>query len=221
MVRVKLGLLTLISIFVGCASVGAKPDSWISDNEPASNCTLSEAAARGLIVVFNTRVRAKELYGDPYLGWPLQHRKEILETLKKRSSAIVDIPDFALSKVGINPVDEEEVVGEYRKVASDAGAKYLLILHSSGAVTTRGNLFQLLYPTIIGFFIFPGNEGEARATSQALLYNVDEVQPCLNLEVGGTAEEILPYIFFDVRSLFIKARDRAYKEFLPLLNAAK
>jgi hypothetical protein len=212
--------LTIVIFLIcalGCSSLNAKRDSWVEKNNTVSNCSLEDATKQGLAVIFNTRLRNQSLYGDPYLGWPLANRNHILEQLRKNSTAIVEIPDLALQKVAINPVDETEVVEAYNKSAVEVGAKYLLLLHAAGGIETETNYFTLLYLTIIGAFIFPGNQGSGEASLQAFLYRAGSSKPCLTIETGGSSSQYRPYAFFDSKSLYMTARDRAFKELMPLL----
>lgn len=210
--------LSLVFLF-GCSSAGSSRDSWTVQNETTSTCSLTEATKTGLAVIFNTRLRNQVLYGDPYLGWPLANRKLVLELLRKNSISVVEIPDLALQKVAINPVDEGEVVEAYSKSAVEVGAKYLLLLHAAGGIDTRTNYFQVLYLTIIGAFIFPGNQGSGEASLQGFLYKAGSSKPCLTIEAGGTSRQYRPYFFFDSKSLYIHARDQAFRQFLGVLSA--
>jgi hypothetical protein len=205
---------------IGCSSTAIKKDNWTEENLIPPTCSLSQASSSGMAVIFNTRVRNNDLFGDPYLGWPLANRKQILDLLQEKNSSVVEIPDLALNKVAINPVDEEDVVESYNKIAVESGAKYLLLMHAAGGVESHGNLFQVLYLTIVGAFIFPGNEGEGQASLQAFLYKAGSTKPCFAIESGGSSSQYRPYAFFSTKKLYTDARDNAYEKFLPVLERA-
>jgi hypothetical protein len=182
-----------------------------------ATCSISEAAKKGMAVVFNTRFRNSDLSGDPYMGWPIDNRNKVLENLRKLSSGVVEIPDLALQKVAINPVDEEDVVAAYNKTATEAGAKYLLIFHAAGGVEHSTNVLKWTYITIIGAAIFPGNEIEGQASLQAFLYKAGSTKPCFIIETEGYADQIRPAFFINNRSVYAKARDKAFTPFMENL----
>ena len=215
--KTKIIFLFQLLILLGCSPT-TKQDSWLVESKLPPTCSIANAARAGMAVVFNTRFRNERLTGDPYLGWPLSNRKRTLEELYKYSTHVVELPDLGLQKVAINPLDDDDVVASYSKSAQEVGAKYLLLLHAAGGIKNSRNYFQILYLTIIGAFIFPGNEGEGQAILQALLYAPGSTKPCYVMETEGYSSQYRPYAFFDETSLYAKARDRAFKPFIENLK---
>ncbi len=127
-----------------------------------------------------------------------------------------------LAKKELSPLKEElisdHLITDFSTESHDSEA--ILTLSYACQTDHYLNSYALLYPTLFGFFAFPGDSVATLCLVDANLINAQNGFLYFNAEGSGWAEVRKPKVYMDVQELNNKALEKAFEALTPELLKA-